>query len=91
MSMSNDSVEDGVTTRLRLQIDDYIVLATDGVTKLMDVASEASAYEVIGIDEGQFFPDVVPFCEMMANKGAFPLPRRCARRCRCALPLTSCT
>ena len=36
MSLSNDSVEDGVTTRLRLQIDDYIVLATDGVTKLMD-------------------------------------------------------
>lgn len=26
-------------------------------------------YEVIGIDEGQFFPDCVSFCEQMANEG----------------------
>lgn len=26
-------------------------------------------FDVIGIDEGQFFPDIVPFCEDMANGG----------------------
>jgi thymidine kinase len=26
-------------------------------------------YEVIGVDEGQFFPDIVEFCEMAANAG----------------------
>ena len=25
--------------------------------------------DVIGIDEGQFFPDIVSFCERMANQG----------------------
>ena len=24
---------------------------------------------MLGIDEGQFFPDIVPFCEEMANAG----------------------
>ena len=28
-----------------------------------------SDYDVIGIDEGQFFPDIVEFSEEMANKG----------------------
>jgi len=29
----------------------------------------ALKHDVIGIDEGQFFPDVVSFCEQMANMG----------------------
>ncbi|XP_005070251.1 thymidine kinase, cytosolic [Mesocricetus auratus] len=36
---------------------------------LRDVAQEAMGVAVIGIDEGQFFPDIVDFCEMMANAG----------------------
>ncbi|NXY92320.1 KITH protein, partial [Alcedo cyanopectus] len=36
---------------------------------LKDVYQEALASAVIGIDEGQFFPDIVEFCEMMANAG----------------------
>uniref|UniRef100_A0A5F9DLG4 Thymidine kinase n=1 Tax=Oryctolagus cuniculus TaxID=9986 RepID=A0A5F9DLG4_RABIT len=36
---------------------------------LRDVAQEALAVAVIGIDEGQFFPDIVEFCEAMANSG----------------------
>lgn len=34
--------------------------------KVKDIAMK---YDVIGIDEGQFFPDVVSFCEFMANAG----------------------
>jgi thymidine kinase len=26
-------------------------------------------YDVVGIDEGQFFPDIVEFCEEAANQG----------------------
>ncbi|XP_059509527.1 thymidine kinase, cytosolic [Stegostoma tigrinum] len=38
-------------------------------TKLSEVTQEALKYSVIGIDEGQFFPDCVEFAEEMANKG----------------------
>ncbi|XP_062311904.1 thymidine kinase, cytosolic [Osmerus eperlanus] len=37
--------------------------------QLGDVRSLALKACVIGIDEGQFFPDTVEFCEEMANKG----------------------
>lgn len=30
---------------------------------------DAHQYDVIGVDEGQFFSDLVPFCEQMANAG----------------------
>ncbi|KAM3660473.1 thymidine kinase, cytosolic isoform 1-T1 [Ammospiza maritima maritima] len=36
---------------------------------LHDVYQEALGAAVIGIDEGQFFPDIVEFCEKMANIG----------------------
>uniref|UniRef100_A0A8C8FZL7 Thymidine kinase n=2 Tax=Oncorhynchus tshawytscha TaxID=74940 RepID=A0A8C8FZL7_ONCTS len=36
---------------------------------LSDVRSLALQACVIGIDEGQFFPDIVQFCEEMANMG----------------------
>ncbi|XP_031207806.1 thymidine kinase, cytosolic isoform X2 [Mastomys coucha] len=36
---------------------------------LQDVLHEAVRVAVIGIDEGQFFPDIVDFCEKMANEG----------------------
>ncbi|XP_054281708.1 thymidine kinase, cytosolic-like isoform X3 [Macrosteles quadrilineatus] len=37
--------------------------------KLADVNVDTSHFDVIGIDEGQFFPDTVEFCERMANAG----------------------
>lgn len=37
--------------------------------RLSDVRAAALAASVIGIDEGQFFPDTVEFCEEMANLG----------------------
>ncbi|XP_003464926.2 thymidine kinase, cytosolic [Cavia porcellus] len=36
---------------------------------LRDTTQEALGVAVIGIDEGQFFPDIVDFCEAMANSG----------------------
>ncbi|KAF0887075.1 KITH protein, partial [Crocuta crocuta] len=36
---------------------------------LWDVAQEALGVAVVGIDEGQFFPDIVEFSESMANAG----------------------
>ncbi|XP_029783941.1 thymidine kinase, cytosolic isoform X1 [Suricata suricatta] len=36
---------------------------------LRDVAQEALGVAVVGIDEGQFFPDIVEFSETMANAG----------------------
>uniref|UniRef100_A0ABK0LYL4 Thymidine kinase n=1 Tax=Rattus norvegicus TaxID=10116 RepID=A0ABK0LYL4_RAT len=36
---------------------------------LRDVAQEALRVAVVGIDEGQFFPDIVDFCETIANAG----------------------
>lgn len=40
-------------------------------TVLCDLRDEktVSGAEVIGVDEGQFFPDVAIFCEEMADKG----------------------
>ncbi|KAJ8367535.1 hypothetical protein AAFF_G00315080 [Aldrovandia affinis] len=38
-------------------------------SRLGDVFTLALDAEVIGIDEGQFFPDAVEFCEEMANRG----------------------
>nr|CAD7458069.1 unnamed protein product [Timema tahoe] len=37
--------------------------------ELTQMKEKALKVEVIGIDEGQFFPDVSDFCEDMANKG----------------------
>jgi len=40
---------------------------------LSELTDKADYYDVIGIDEGQFFSDVVTWCEEMANKGKIVL------------------
>lgn len=37
--------------------------------KLAAIKSKAMQFKCIGIDDGQFFPDIVEFCEDMANNG----------------------
>ena len=40
-------------------------------THLADLTLQAEQYDVVGIDEGQFFTDTVAWAEQMANKGKF--------------------
>jgi len=42
-------------------------------TVLEELTHKTDDYDVIGIDEGQFFSDVVTWCETMANKGKIVL------------------
>lgn len=54
---------DGIATH------DRQVLPAVAAMDLKDLKSKADEYTVIGIDEGQFFPDTVEFAEEMANRG----------------------
>lgn len=44
----------------------WIAIPSD---KLMDNIADAMNYDVIGIDEGQFFNDIIEFAEILSNKG----------------------
>src|SRR5690349_15640390 len=35
----------------------------------MEHVEVALSYDVVGIDEGQFFPDTTQFCELLAQRG----------------------
>ncbi|XP_077980452.1 thymidine kinase, cytosolic-like [Glandiceps talaboti] len=48
---------------------DREVKAAISANELHEVKNTALKYDVIGIDEGQFFPDCVEFSEEMADKG----------------------
>ncbi|XP_076048088.1 thymidine kinase, cytosolic-like isoform X3 [Oratosquilla oratoria] len=48
---------------------DSQVLSAIPTTELKKLKEKAMQCSVIGIDEGQFFPDTVEFAEEMANKG----------------------
>lgn len=49
---------------------DKVTIPAHSASRLSDVPQElVDSMDVIGIDEGQFFPDVVDFCETRANSG----------------------
>lgn len=48
---------------------DYFMHDAISCTTLMPHFMEAMSYDVIGIDEGQFFPDIVVFADQLANAG----------------------
>lgn len=48
---------------------DKYTMAAVSASRLSNVLALALDAAVIGIDEGQFFPDTVDFCEDMANRG----------------------
>ncbi|XP_061088707.1 thymidine kinase, cytosolic isoform X2 [Conger conger] len=48
---------------------DKYTMAAVSADRLGDIYTHALGAAVIGIDEGQFFPDTVEFCEDMANRG----------------------
>merc|ERR1719383_1276252 len=56
--------KDGIATH------DKQTLPATSIMKMTDISpTTLNSFSVIGIDEGQFFPDVVPFAEQMADKG----------------------
>ncbi|QDJ95080.1 thymidine kinase [Hypsugopox virus] len=48
---------------------DGIAMSAMFTSKLNDLCLDFINFSVIGIDEGQFFTDIVEFCERMANLG----------------------
>ena len=48
---------------------DRQTLSAVSTVELMPLKTDAQNYDVIGIDEGQFFPDIADFAEEMANSG----------------------
>jgi thymidine kinase len=60
---------DGRDSPLRGNIVSQDWVSVVRASALADVEAEVAKADVIGIDEGQFFPDIVSFCERMANRG----------------------
>nr|ACO11457.1 Thymidine kinase [Caligus rogercresseyi] len=54
--------ENGIATHDRTTMDAVSCLTPESL------AEKAEDFHVIGIDEGQFFPDIVPFAERMASQ-----------------------
>ena len=44
-------------------------LQATSCSTLADIGEQWREYDVVGIDEGQFFPDLHEFCETAANAG----------------------
>lgn len=72
-SSGEDTLIVGSDPRACNDLDTLVVCSTAGTGSLLALlethGSVFSNYHVIGIDEGQFFDDLVVFCDTLANKG----------------------
>jgi len=57
-----------VSKEIKIHNDDKFI-ANFVCDKLASLETKLDDYQIIGIDEGQFFDDLVKFCDKMANKG----------------------
>lgn len=48
---------------------DLQMYEAEAAESLIPLIPKASKFQVIAVDEGQFFPDITVFCEEMANEG----------------------
>jgi len=56
--------QDGIATHDRQTLGAQI-----SANELMPMFDHAQKFDVVGVDEGQFFPDIVEFCEKLADGG----------------------
>ncbi|CAG9311934.1 unnamed protein product [Blepharisma stoltei] len=48
---------------------DHMSLSARSCDLLFELVEDAALYDVIAIDDGQFFPDIIEFSDEMANRG----------------------
>ena len=61
--------EDKMSTHDKVMMDACSAGRLDAVVANAATAQKYADAEVVGIDEGQFFPDLIEFCERAANEG----------------------
>ena len=52
---------------------DKLTMKALKISKLEDAKEKAFNYDVVAIDEGQFYQDIVQFCQLLANAGIIVL------------------
>ncbi|RHY20941.1 hypothetical protein DYB25_000736 [Aphanomyces astaci] len=62
-------IDDRYTNDSLVSTHDRQMMKANPLTRLEDMGDEFMKYDVIGIDEGQFFTDLHSFCDDAANRG----------------------